>query len=91
MLDQPIDTNQQRWIPYMLSGPHPRGIEGARLVSDSWMDENMAHMTAPWEPSHDDQPDEKPKGFWLFSATRQKRSLGKLKVIISFPDTHTPG
>lgn len=80
MLDQVMDTNQERWIPYMLSGPHPRGIEGARIVSDDWMDENMGHMTEPWVSEANNQQSEKPKGFWIFSPARQKQTLGKIQV-----------
>jgi len=80
MIDQPMQTNQQRWLPYMMSGPHPRGIEGARIVSDAWMDENMTHMNVPWEPSQQDQPSEKPKGFWLLSPARQRKTFRRIRV-----------
>ena len=79
MITQPIATNQERWVPYMLSGPHPRGVEGARIVSDEWMDENMSHM-AVWEPNKVDLPSGKPKGLWLFSPARQRRTFGKIQV-----------
>lgn len=79
MLDQPMATNQERWLPYMLSGPHPRGREGARIVSDEWMDENMAHMTEPWVPEEHSQQ-EKPKGYWLFSPARQRDTFARIQV-----------
>ena len=82
MIDQPMESNQQRWIPYMLSGPHPRGIEGARIVSDAWMDENMAHMSN-WEPNQIEQHDEKPKGLWLLSPARQRSTFGKIQASAS--------
>lgn len=80
LLDQPIDTNQKRWIPYMVSGPQPRGVNGARLVSDAWMDENMPHLTTPWTAAEPDQPSEKQKGLWLFTPERRSKTFGRIKV-----------
>jgi len=82
LLDQPIDTNQQRWLPYMLSGPQPRGVPGARLVSDAWMDENMPHLTSTWTAAEPEKPSDKPKGLWLFTAERRSKTFAHITRII---------
>jgi hypothetical protein len=82
LLDQPIDTNQQRWLPYMLSGPQPRGVPGARLVSDAWMDENMPHLASTWTAVEPEKPSEKPKGLWLFTAERRSKTFTRISVCI---------
>jgi hypothetical protein len=86
LLDQPIDTNQQRWLPYMLSGPQPRGVPGARLVSDAWMDENMPHLTSTWTAAEPEKPSDKPKGLWLFTAERRSKTFAHITV----PYTYCP-
>lgn len=82
LLDQPIDTNQQRWLPYMLSGPQPRGVPGARLVSDAWMDENMPHLTSTWAAAEPEKPLEKTKGLWLFTPERRSKTFARIKVFV---------
>jgi hypothetical protein len=82
LLDQPIDTNQQRWLPYMLSGPQPRGVPGARLVSDAWMDENMPHLTNTWTAADSEKPPEKPRGLWLFTPERRSKTFARISVLI---------
>ncbi|KAH0369034.1 hypothetical protein KCU65_g3555, partial [Aureobasidium melanogenum] len=82
LLDQPIDTNQQRWLPYMLSGPQPRGVPGARLVSEAWMDENMPHLTSTWHAAEPEKPEEKTKGLWLFTPERRSKTFARIKRII---------
>jgi hypothetical protein len=80
LLDQPISANQQRWLPYMLSGPQPRGIPGARLVSDAWMDENMPHLTTTWSAIEPEKAAEKQKGLWLFTPARRSQTFARIKV-----------
>ncbi|KAI5229185.1 hypothetical protein E4T42_05006 [Aureobasidium subglaciale] len=82
LLDQPIDTNQQRWLPYMMSGPQPRGVPGARLVSDAWMDENMPHLTTTWTAAEPEKASEKTKGLWLFTPERRSKTFATIKRII---------
>ncbi|KAL1303977.1 hypothetical protein AAFC00_000423 [Neodothiora populina] len=82
MLDQPIDVNQRRWLPYMVSGPHPGVTQGARIVSDAWMDEHMPHMTAEWTPGEDEEATEKAEGYWLLSPARQRHTFYRIQRII---------
>lgn len=80
LIDQPMEVNQERWLPYMLSGPHPRGVEGARFVSDAWMDENMPHLTAKWHSEEDKHEDANEKAYWLLSRDRRKQSFSHAGV-----------
>lgn len=82
LIDQPMEVNQERWLPYMLSGPHPRGIEGARYVSDAWMDENMPHLTQPWHSEEEKHIEEKEKRYWLLSRERRKQSFSRAGVCL---------
>ena len=79
LLDQTLAESSTRWLPYMLSGPQPNtcDVEGARLVSDNWMQDNM-----PWFMNAGPSPDdlnEKQRSTWLqrSSATDAKRTLLK--------------
>jgi hypothetical protein len=66
----------------MLSGPQPRGVPGARLVSDAWMDENMPHLTTTWTAADSEKPPEKPRGLWLFTPERRSKTFARISVSI---------
>jgi len=80
LLDQTLAESSSRWMPYMLSGPQPnsRDVEGARLMSDDWMQENMPWWTDPGEMGDDDQM-EKRRLTWLRrnSVTNARRTILK--------------
>lgn len=83
LLDQPLDRSSARWLPYMLSGPQPRGVEGARLMTDEWMEENTPDLTRPWNPSEGlDDISEKNQGFWLFSAAGRRDRYDRMQHTI---------
>ncbi|KAJ9621976.1 hypothetical protein H2203_006857 [Taxawa tesnikishii (nom. ined.)] len=82
LLDHTLSASAERWKPYMMSGPQPGGFEGARLVSDEWMDENMPDLSQPWHTQDPEEMSEKVKGFWLFSKTGRKRAFGKAQRIL---------
>lgn len=81
MLDQPLNVSSARWIPYMLSGPQPQDVEGVRLVSDEWMNENMPGMAGPWHSHIEEQEAaEREKGAWLFDADRRHGTVLRAEV-----------
>lgn len=70
LLTSPIAQEQESWKPFMLSGPNMRydkDVEGARLVSTEWADENMPITRRQWEEEDEAavDKDEELDGFWL--------------------------
>ena len=72
------------WQALMESGPQYERSEGARIVSQQWMDENRPHLNPDY---HSDDDEEKPevhrltakgmmyKGKWLISPERQEQTV----------------
>lgn len=86
LLSAPIADHQVRWIPFMHSGPNPQEHQGeARVMSEQWMEQNMAIYGRGWEEEDDLHPERmnKPRGFsglmyrgkWLISPERQERTV----------------
>lgn len=78
MLDQPLADSSLRWLPFMLSGPQyqARDTEGARLMPDSWMEENIAW----WSPPQDDtESHHEKRRTWLLDPDRRRGSVSQAK------------
>ena len=78
MLDQPLADSSQRWLPFMLSGPQyqARDTEGARLMPDNWMEENVAW----WSPTQDDvESVHEKRRTWLLDPDRRRGSVSHAK------------
>ena len=82
LLSEPIVDHQQRWKPFMWSGPNPQSKEG-RMVNPQWMEENMPDLNPHWQP--EDEEEAGPgglgakglmyKGKWLISPQRQEQTV----------------
>ncbi|TKX22681.1 hypothetical protein C1H76_5135 [Elsinoe australis] len=83
MLDQTLHESSARWLPFMLSGPQykPIEVQGAQIMSDEWMEENMAVWPSNYDTGEDDHPAEKHRSF-LFDAARRRGSVNKAKGTI---------
>lgn len=85
LLSQAIADEQVRWAPFMSSGPNPHEYEGgARVVSQSWMEENMPFLSKGWDPSDDAAAEGglstgrsglMYRGLWVISPERQERTV----------------
>lgn len=80
LLDQPLDMSSARWLPYMHAGPQPHDLTGARLVSDEWMEQNVAGMNGPWQAHEDESQGDKEKGLWVLDPTRRKTVVSRAEV-----------
>lgn len=70
LISSPIAEQQEKWKPFMQSSPTTRyeaDNEGARLVSDAWVEENMPISRRGWDESDEANVDknEDDDGFWL--------------------------
>ncbi|KAK5112209.1 hypothetical protein LTR62_004370 [Meristemomyces frigidus] len=55
LLSTDIQTHQQRWREFMVSGPNPQEpfVPGTRVVDQAWMDVNMPHLNSQWDEERD--------------------------------------
>lgn len=78
LMSAPIADHQTRWVPFMQSGPHPPWHEqGAQLMSNEWMEDNVPITVRGWEEEDEalaDRPEEL-KGFWLLSPEKRERTV----------------
>jgi hypothetical protein len=84
LLSEPIAEHQQRWKPFMQSGPNPQ-TRGGRVVDAAWMDEHMPDLNPDWHPDDEAEVGTGPQGFtakglmykgmWLISPERQEKSI----------------
>ena len=82
LLSAPIADHQQRWRPFMQSGPNPQMREG-RIVDAAWMEENMPDLNPDWHPDDEEEAGASGlsaqglmyKGKWLISPERQERTV----------------
>ena len=80
LLDQPLPDNSLRWLPFMSAGPQYQAadVEGARLMPDSWMGENVAWWSDEGqEVEH--APQEK-RRTWILDSERRRGSVVRAKV-----------
>jgi hypothetical protein len=97
LLSAPIPEAQERWRPFMYSGPNPQEQqERARVVDQAWMDEHMPYLNQDWmdedEFNTEGGPGTTYKGFsglmyrgkWLISPERQERTVHLFWVSGSF-------
>lgn len=86
LLSEPIVQHQERWRPFMYSGPNPQEQqERARVVDQAWMEEHMPYLSQGWTAEDEMLADasREPKGFsglmyrgkWLISPERQEKSV----------------
>ena len=81
-LSTPISDSQQRWKPFVASGPNPYEPQG-RIVDAKWMEENMPDLHPDWEGHVEDEVQPAMggmkglmyKGKWLISPERQERTV----------------
>jgi len=79
MLDQTLAESSLRWLPFMVSGPRyaPRDVEGARLMPDDWMEENVAWWSGGEEQA---EPQHEKRRTWLLDLERRRGSVSHAKV-----------
>ncbi|KAK5118773.1 hypothetical protein LTR85_007979 [Meristemomyces frigidus] len=88
LLSQPIADAQTRWRPFMYSGPNAQEQQdGARIVSEAWMEEHMPAVGQGWKEEDEVRADGEGaqewlsgkglmyKGRWLISPERQERTV----------------
>ena len=82
LLSAPIADEQQRWKPFMQSGPNPQTREG-RMVDAAWMEEHMPDLNPDYYAEDEVEastagPNSKGlmyQGKWLISPERQEQTV----------------
>ncbi|KAF2151815.1 hypothetical protein K461DRAFT_313624 [Myriangium duriaei CBS 260.36] len=83
MLDQTLEQSSARWLTFMLSGPQYRPSEtnGATMMPDEWMEENVPFWTADQQMMEEHEQREKHRSF-LLDVARRRGSINKAKGTI---------
>lgn len=84
MLDQTVEQSSARWLTFMVSGPQysQHEVEGAELMSDEWMEENVPFWTGDQDLADEHNEREKHRSF-LMDMARRSGSVNRAKVSVS--------
>lgn len=82
LISQPLQMVASKWQAFARASAwgSPEEEDGAELVSEEWMRENMPDLERPWQARDGSADAEKDPGFWLFTPSKRKRWWKKKQV-----------